>query len=138
MRASFGTSSFISSTRFAARSFAKVLRPVTFPPGRDKLATTRSGSPSANITMGISPVAALAARVARRPPRQNQIDLELHQLGSERREALGATVTMTVFDGEITPLDVSELAHAAQENAEIFRVRGRGPDLQNANPPHPL
>src|SRR5882672_10875028 len=43
-----------------------IVEPVTFPPGRERLATSppATASPTAAITMGTVPVACLAARVA--------------------------------------------------------------------------
>src|SRR5439155_198320 len=61
-----GTSSLRSPTRFAYISVTRVLSPVTFAPGRARLATTPcpTGSPTPVMTTGIVPVAFLAARAA--------------------------------------------------------------------------
>src|SRR5262245_22136359 len=62
-RAALGTSSRMSSSRFATNSADKKLMPVMFPPGRARLATRPSltGSSARMKTMGIVVVAALAA-----------------------------------------------------------------------------
>ena len=69
-RASPGTRSLSSSSRFALRSRVRVLTPVMFPPGRPRLATNPSamGSKSSAMTIGIVDVMSLAARVAKGPP----------------------------------------------------------------------
>ena len=58
-----GTSSFISSKRFASSSWLRIDTPVTLPPGRLKLATrpARAGSLTAEKTIGMVEVAAFAA-----------------------------------------------------------------------------
>ena len=65
-RVIFGTSAFSSSRRLGASSVVALVRPVTLPPGRARLAASplSTGSATAAITIGISLVAALAARVA--------------------------------------------------------------------------
>ena len=65
-RVAAGTISRRSSRRFAANSFAKLLVPVTLPPGWARLATRPSltGSSPTLKTMGIVVVAALAAAAA--------------------------------------------------------------------------
>src|SRR5215813_6943440 len=65
-----GSSSCSSSSRFGASSRAKLVTPVTLPPGRLRLATspTSTGSTPTPKTIGISPVAALAASAEAVPP----------------------------------------------------------------------
>jgi hypothetical protein len=62
----FGISSFTKSRRFDATSPPSVVDPVTFPPGRARLATSpfSTGAPTATMTTGIVVVARLAATVA--------------------------------------------------------------------------
>src|SRR5262249_39141501 len=67
MRAALGTASFSSSRRLPAREFsATVETPVTFPPGREKLATNPLATGSVEMTMmiGIVVVASWAAWMA--------------------------------------------------------------------------
>ena len=64
MRAAVGTSSRSSSTRFTSKSLVRLLSPVTFPPGCERLVTTVSGSPIDAMTTGILRVAFLAATAA--------------------------------------------------------------------------
>ena len=62
-RASLGTASLSISSLFVASSNVKLVKPVTFPPGRARLATKPSptGSPAFAITMGMVVVAFFAA-----------------------------------------------------------------------------
>src|SRR6516165_9429771 len=64
-RESPGTASFRISRRFPSSSGPRMVKPVTFPPGRAKLATSpdSTGLPLDAKTIGIVSVAALAARV---------------------------------------------------------------------------
>ena len=66
-----------------------MLSPVTFPPGRARLATSPAptGSALVAMTMGIVLVASLTARVATSPCVQDDINFELDQLGGEKRES---------------------------------------------------
>jgi hypothetical protein len=70
-RVRFGIVSLTSSNRLQANSGARLEKPVRFPPGREKLATSprATGSPPrASATMGIVVVAFLAARATWTPP----------------------------------------------------------------------
>src|SRR5207249_3760498 len=62
-----GVTSLRSSTYFWLRPGTRFVRPVTFPPGRARLATTPSatGSGTRVMTMGIVDVARFAATVSR-------------------------------------------------------------------------
>ena len=59
----------MSSRRLAARSLAWFDRPVTFPPGRERLATrpVPTGSPATGKTIGMTEVACFAASAASVP-----------------------------------------------------------------------
>src|SRR5262245_54231427 len=65
-RFAVGTNARRSSSRFAVNSALKKLMPVTFPPGRARLATSPSltGSAPVRKAIGIVVVAALAASAA--------------------------------------------------------------------------
>ena len=64
MRAALGTASFSSSSRLPAREFsATVETPVTFPPGRERLATNPLATGSVEMTMTIG-IVAVASRTA--------------------------------------------------------------------------
>ncbi len=65
-RASRGSALFMISSRLALSSGMKNDEPVTFPPGRGRLATTplSTGVPTIVITTGISVVVCFAARAA--------------------------------------------------------------------------
>ena len=69
IREGFGINSNSSSTFFCTNSGARKDTPVTFPPGRARLATSpsRTGSLTPTITIGTVPLARLAAIVAAVP-----------------------------------------------------------------------
>src|SRR5213080_3280043 len=66
IRETLGTTSLRRPKRFPLKSASCVVSPVTFAPGRPRLATSPAptGSASCAMTMGIVPVACLAARLA--------------------------------------------------------------------------
>ncbi len=68
-RERFGRTSFRSSTRLPLNSRARLDNPVTFPPGRARLATNLlpTGSASLVITIGMTSVAFLAGAVTDGP-----------------------------------------------------------------------
>ena len=94
IRATWGTSSFSSSTRFACSSVVTPLSPVTFTPGCARLVTTpfAIGSPSPDNTIGIVVVAFLAAKAAGVPLCKNQIDVLLDKFSCQVLEPLGAPI----------------------------------------------
>src|SRR5262249_16988964 len=65
-----GSNSCISSSRFGATSWFRLVTPVTLPPGRFRLATSPTSTGSAPVakTIGISRVAAFAATAEAMPP----------------------------------------------------------------------
>jgi hypothetical protein len=74
-----GTASFSSSSRFPVSSADWLAKPVTFPPGLARLATRpfSSGSPQEPHTIGISRVAALAAKASAGAPTKMTSTLRL-------------------------------------------------------------
>ena len=62
------------------------------------------------MTMGIVDVASLAARVACRTSRDDDVYLETHQLGRERGEAIEFSLCISILDDNVLPLHVPKLA----------------------------
>src|SRR5262249_42984401 len=81
------TASLRTSRRLAISSGLKKDDPVTFPPGRARLATmpVATASPLTVMTMGMVVVACWAARVP--PVGHEDIDLETNQLSGEFRQS---------------------------------------------------
>src|SRR6202030_524103 len=79
-----GSMSRISWTLLPASSAVTLAIPVTFPPGRGRLATSpvAMGSPVSAMTIGISRVACCAARASGREPSDDDI-FETDQLGGQ-------------------------------------------------------
>ena len=127
-RESLGTISFKSSNRFPLSSGARVDNPVMFPPGRARLATKPfpTGSASCIMTMGIVTVASLAARVSCRTTRDDDVYLETHELGRERREAIEFSLCISPLNDNVFPLDVPKLAQTLPECLDAGRDSGRG------------
>ena len=109
-----GATSFSSCSRFPTISGpGSSDSPVTFPPGRARLATTPmpTGSVMPHITMGIVAIARLAA--GHRPPASHeQIRLEADQLVDQVRGPLVLSLGVTPFDDEVLALDPSPLTQA--------------------------
>ena len=114
-----GTVSLSSSSRFPLKPMHRSLVPVTFPPGRARLATRPSptGSLAAAKTIGMVVVAAW------RPGRwrilgHDNVRLEPDQLGRERREPLVPPLSLAALDDEVLALQVAELLQPLPEGHE--------------------
>src|SRR5262245_12244277 len=68
-----------------------------------------------------------------RPQRDDHIDAETDQFGSELRESIGSPFGKAIINGEVAVLDVAELAHALTECAQEVRQRA-GELIQEADP----
>ena len=81
--ATLGLTSCSSSSRFGSNVVVKKLTPVTLPPGRLRLATSPlwTGSPPIAKTIGMSAVAAFAARAAGSGTCNDHRNLTSDQLG---------------------------------------------------------
>src|SRR5437773_3239076 len=102
--------------------------PVTLPPGRARLSTNplATGSPSCAKTMGIVPVAALAARVTGALAETDDVDLETHQLSRERGEAIEFSFCISPVNDEVLSLDVPKVTQTPPECLDASRNSGRG------------
>ena len=117
-RESSGTISFRSSSRFPFISGERVDNPVMLPPGRARLAHESrlpTGSASLVMTMGIVVVASLAARCSSRTSRHDNLNVETHQLGRERGEAMEFSLCKSPLYDDVFPLHVCKLPQALPE-----------------------
>jgi|RhiMethySRZTD1v2_1073278.scaffolds.fasta_scaffold29537_5 hypothetical protein len=89
-RASFAMISLRSSSRFTPKSFVRLVKPVIFPPGCPRLATSPSPTGSAPLTMmiGIVFVSANTSTSDHIVLYENKINLQPNQFRCERREAI--------------------------------------------------
>ena len=85
------------------------------------------------MTTGIVSVALLAALRGRRPPGHDQVDLETNQFGREVREPLGATIRRPIFDDQVSPFDVAEIAQPFAQGIEIGGVLCGGYRFENTD-----
>jgi len=111
--------------------------PVTFPPGRARLAISRSptGSPTAIITMGIVSVAFfLTCCRSWGRVRYEDVHLEPDQLGREVGQPVELTVRKSILDDDIPILDPPEFAQPLPERVEA--EIGRRPRPEVAYPGH--
>src|SRR5262249_33759177 len=100
----FGSASFSISTRLALRSTISSFIPVTSRPGRARLAINRiaTASPDAGaITIGIVWVACLAANAAA-PLRDDNVDLDSHELSREARQLIDLALREACFVRDVT------------------------------------
>ena len=74
--------------------------------------------------MGIVEVASLAARVAAGPRRDDDVYLETHQLGRERREAIEFSLRISPLNDDVFPLHVPKLAQTLPECLDAGVSRG--------------
>ena len=107
-----------NSRRLALVSELKILIPVTFPPGRFKLATSPNltGSSTDDATMGIVDVAALAAFATGSPPAA-EMTLTLRRTKSAARSGRVSISTFRppVLNCDVAALDVTDLAQSTDE-----------------------
>jgi len=90
-----------------------------FPPGRARLATNPrpTGSPTVVVTIGIVPMACLAARVGF--PRGNDaVDLETNQLRREIRKSIYLPFCRPVLDSDVFLFHVTKLPQSLAKGVE--------------------
>ena len=113
-RASLGTASLSSSSRFPPSSLPMFVMPVTLPPGRARLSMAcldRIG-PNAQHNDGNRLGRILAARISGSPPYHDDINLETHQVGRKLREPIALSLRIAVLDGDVLSFDVAKLAQS--------------------------
>ena len=121
-----GNASLSSSSRFALTSWENHVSPVTFPPGRARLATNpvATGSATDGMTMGIVAVACLAATSPWCSLGHDDINLETNQLGRQFGESLVLSLSPTEFDGEVLAFDIAQIAQARPQR--LYPDHGSG------------
>ena len=130
-----GKVSLSSSSRFALSSGLKVLHPVIFPPGRDRLATKpkATGSPLVTMTIGIVVVAFLASADPRRPSGQDDVNVEANQFGCQlgRRSNFPSAQrdSMTILAFQVT-----QVTQACPQRFHPPCVAGSGGGTQETDP----
>ena len=112
-----GNTSLSSSSRFALSSGLKNDNPVTFPPGRARLATrpAATASPTDAMTIGIVVVACLAARVPGVAVGHDDVDLETNQLSRQLGEPVILALRPAEFDDDVLAFDVAEVAQTGSQ-----------------------
>jgi hypothetical protein len=100
-------------------------KPVMFPPGCARFSTipVATGSPAAAITMGISRVAFLAARVSLVPEATMTSTLR-RQIGDQLRQAIASPLRISVLDIARLSLNPSKIREALQESPMPERRSG--------------
>ena len=98
--------------------------PVTFPPGRARVAAQPSatGSVPPTATTGVDVVAFIAAALGFGTSGNQDIDTQLDQLDRERFDAIVTSLGGPPLDGHIAALDVTEIAQTAWEGILYTRV----------------
>ena len=76
--------------------------------------------------MGIVVVASLAARVDTRTTRDDDVYLETHELGRERRKAIEFSLCKSPLNDNVFPLHISKLAQTLPECLDAGRDSGKG------------
>jgi hypothetical protein len=101
-----GSMSRISWTLLPASSAVTLAIPVTFPPGRGRLATSpvAMGSPVSAMTIGISRVACCAARASGRDI------FETDQLGGQLGKPVHLSFRRSKLKSNVLPLDIPPIA----------------------------
>ena len=124
-RVSPGRNSRIRSSCFDASASAKLVSPVTLPPGCDRLCTSPNptGSAPVDITIGIFLVAWWTA-MWRHRRRDDDGRVEPDHFLCEVRKAIEETIGEAKFESDIAPLDIAEPPSLAAKCCVTLR-RGR-------------
>src|SRR6516165_7284658 len=118
IRTALGTNSCRSASRFAAKSFAKKLIPVRFPPGRARLATRPSltGSSPTPKTTGICGRSFGCKRSKVAGWRGDNGDATTHQVSHEHRKAIELPIQPMVLHRYVLALDVAGFVKAVAKS----------------------
>src|SRR5262249_29172590 len=68
-------------------------------------------------------------------PQYQEIDIALNQFRDQGRKSIAATLSRTVFDNKVYPLDITELLKPLPEGVELGRILNRRYRFQHADPP---
>src|SRR5262249_23201267 len=101
------------SSRFPARSAVSADRPVTFPPGRARLAT--KPTPTRCDADGDARRRLLCRHYGWGSPRDDDVDFEPGKLGRDLGQALAAPVCPAIFDRDRAALDPTEVVEPPRE-----------------------
>src|SRR6516165_895275 len=125
-RERWGNISRSKSICLEASISAKFARPVTLPPGCERLATNPKPTGSAPEAMTIGIVAFRAARLAGRRRGNDHAGIEAHQLVRQIRQPVEMTVGEPKLEMDVAALDISELMHALSKACQIAFKRFGG------------
>ena len=127
-----GAISLSNSMRLVSSSGCTPLKPVMLPPGRARLSTTSSGSPTI-MTAGMVRVARLTASAAGVPRAMIRSGLTADHFGHKAGVERGIAVCGPIVQDKIAPLDVSKLFQTAPQGSEVGRVELRRCRLDHCN-----
>ena len=139
-RERFGSVSFSNSNRLPKISPpASTASPVTFPPGRARLATSPAltGSRPVVMTIGMVVVAFMAATVIGLIPVTNDVHAEPDQVCGKRRQPFHLAVGEAVLDDDILANAVAEAPQALFERFNEMERLLPGRDRQVSDPVDP-
>src|SRR5256714_3327432 len=124
-----GTTSSTSSNCFAAELSDDVINmPVTWSPGRARLAAKPKpiGSVNETPTIGIVPICRLTSRAPTVVPVTMTSELRLDQLLDKHRKPRQIAIGVSIFNDVVPALDVPELLHSRwKSTAALLRRRIR-------------
>ena len=109
---------------------------MTLPPGRARLLTSPlpTGSAAAAKTNGDGSGLLLGGHGGGRACGRDDINLERNQFGRKSGEPLGLPLGISVFDHEVTALDVSEITQSLTEGLDVKGASGQaGPQVAYSN-----
>ena len=111
-----------------------VVRPVTLPPSRARLAASpvQIGSDDTIVTIGIVEVACLAV-IASRSSHDDDVGLQLHEISDEIADQLISAGSKTSFEDDVVPFDASGPASCSRNGQKTDGVAGIGPDGNEAD-----
>src|SRR4029453_4848665 len=122
-----GTASLRSSSRFAWSSGTKSVNPVMLPPGRARLATrpAPTASPTPRRDYGDCRGSSLGGEGRGcASMRHDDVNPECNQLGHQGGETVILPLRPSVFDGNVLPLHVAQIAPTRPQRFHRFRVSG--------------
>jgi hypothetical protein len=127
------------STTFWLFTLAKLVTPVTLPPGRLRLATSPTSTGSAPVpkTIGISPVAALAASAEAVPPAVTRTATRSRTnspASSGRRPVCACAHRHSILT--FWPSTIARRAQALAEGTQTDRIRVRRGDCEKSDHRH--
>ena len=127
-----GAISLSNSMRLASSSGCTPLKPVMLPPGRARLSTTSSGSPTI-MTTGMVRRRPLDRKRGWCAAGDDQVGIAADHFGHKAGVERGIAVCGPIVQDKIAPLDVSKLFQAAPQGSEVGRVELRRYRLDYSN-----